>query len=750
MKKFILGACAAVFLLILWTFLHYGLGIYIDLHPDQPVTAFMTTRDKTIWMEQDGVSAPFEIRGVNMGVGVPGKWATEYAIDKETYLRWFAQIQELGANVVRVYTLLQDDFYNAFYEYNRDREDPLYLIHGVWINDYLHNSRLDAYDGLLQPFLDDCKTLVDVLHGQRILSLGRGLGSGSYRRDVSPWVIGYILGVEWENTLVAYTNQLREGENAYAGTYLRTTPEATPFEAFLCRAGDEIIAYESARYKQQRLVAFSNWPTTDPFSYPVGVAYGREKMACVDAEHIQSTSAFQSGLFASYHIYPYFPDYLEILRQSDALGDAEISRRLGATIRDTLEYRQSRLNAPSIRDYLYESDYYDSSGRFNTYIAYLRAINRYHTLPVVISEYGVSTGRGMAQEDVNTGRNQGHMTEQEQGQAILDCYRDIMDAGCAGSCVFTWQDEWFKRTWNTMHAVDLDATPYWSDYQTNEQYFGLLAFDPGKERSVCYVDGDVSEWTADDLVLSREGLELSMKYDEKFLYFLVKAENFSPETDTLYLPIDVTPKSGSTYCQNPSVSFERACDFLVILHGRDDSRVLVQQRYEALRSTYAYDYYETDPYVSPPAPDTPVFEHIYLPLIQRDFLRDPDAAAPTGTKFDTGALRWGNANPQSENFDSLADFMFAGDYVELRLPWQLLNFSNPSQMMIHDDYYQCYGVESIRIDRIYVGVGALSQPGGPIPMAAFPLKGWGRQVTFHERLKESYYIVQSGWARLGQ
>ena len=83
--------------------------------------------------------------------------------------------------------------------------------------------------------------------------------------------------------------------------------------------------------------------------------------------------------------------------------------------------------------------------------------------------------------------------------------------------MITWQDEWFKRTWNTMHAVDLDNTPYWSDYQTNEQYFGLLSFDPGKEESICYVDGDLSEWTQEDLVLSNDTMSLSMKYDEKFL-----------------------------------------------------------------------------------------------------------------------------------------------------------------------------------------------------------------------------------------
>lgn len=31
-------------------------------------------------------------------------------------------IQELGANTIRVYTILHDDFYNAFYDYNTARE----------------------------------------------------------------------------------------------------------------------------------------------------------------------------------------------------------------------------------------------------------------------------------------------------------------------------------------------------------------------------------------------------------------------------------------------------------------------------------------------------------------------------------------------------------------------------------------------------------------------------------------------------
>ncbi len=745
MNKFIVAVCSLLLLLFLWNGAYYYLGIYIDFNPNAPVTSFMKTEGKEIFMEQEGAYKPFEIRGVDMGVGIPGQWATSYAIDKETYLRWFGQIQELGANTIRVYTILHDDFYNAFYEYNQGREDPLYLIHGVWINDYIFNSHCDAYDEeLLGPLERDCRTVVDIIHGKKNLSLGEGTGSGSYRKDVSRWVIGYIIGVEWESSLVVYTNQKSENRNVYKGVYLYTDKDASPFEAMLCRVGDGMIAYESKRYKQQRLIAFTNWPATDPFVYPAALSSYREKVACVDGEHVRSTDHFQAGMFASYHVYPYFPDYLELMKEVERGSDQKAENGMELVIQRNLEYRLSLLEGPDIRDYLEKEDYTDSRGRYNTYIAYLRALNRYHTLPVVISEYGVTTGRGMAQRDVNTGRNQGHMTEQEQGWALVDCYRDIMDAGCAGSCVFTWQDEWFKRTWNTIPAVDLENTPYWSDYQTNEQYFGLLTFEPGKEESVCYVDGNISEWGLEDMVMEGEGMTLSVKYDEKFIYFLVKKENFNQEKDTLFIPIDVTDKSGSVYCREYDVEFSRPCDFLIVIHGQKHSRVLVQERYEALRAAYGEEYYGTNPYQNPPEPDSPHFERIYLPLVLKEITAGRKAA---GIKYETGQLRFGNADPKSEDFDSLADFIFAGDYVEIRIPWQLINFSNPSRMMIHDDYYENYGIENLHIEKMYVGAGCFEKEKYKIILEPVSLDGWGEKVSYHERLKKSYYILQEYWTK---
>ncbi|MBR1691933.1 MAG: hypothetical protein IJ711_04070, partial [Lachnospiraceae bacterium] len=310
------------------------------------------------------------------------------------------------------------------------------------------------------------------------------------------------------------------------------------------------------------------------------------------------------------------------------------------------------------------------------------------------------------------------------------------------------QDEWFKRTWNTVHAVDLDKTPYWSDYQTNEQYFGLLTFDPGEETSVCYVDGDTSEWSEKDAVISNGDSAVSMKYDEKFLYFLITKENFKPGTDTLYIPIDTTPKSGSTYCKRYDVAFERDCDFLLVLHGTSDSRLVVHKRYEPLLAAYGEIYYGINPYIDPPDRATVRFENIYLPLILENVLPKADDLLSSSVKYETGLLRYGNANPDADDFDSLADFCFAEDAVEIRLPWQLLNFSNPSEMMIHDDYYEKYGIENLQIDRMYVGVADTERSDYRIPMAAFRLKGWEKDVTAHERLKKSYYILQEYWNSL--
>lgn len=266
MKKFLMAAVPAVLLVFLLDWLYFSAGVLYLPRWGAP-DYFARAEGDALYLDRGDGFETLDLKGVNLGLGKPGHYATDLAITKEEYLRWFQQIKDLGANVIRTYTLAGEDFYEAFYAFNRDNPDPLYLLHGVWVDDYLINSSYSALDEeFREPFLRECRKTVDAVHGRCKERTESSILPRFYRWDISPWVCGYILGVEWEGTLVTYTDESFPQQPQMDGTYFRTE-DASNFEIFLASAGEETVAYETRKYGTQRLVAFSNWPTTDPLEY---------------------------------------------------------------------------------------------------------------------------------------------------------------------------------------------------------------------------------------------------------------------------------------------------------------------------------------------------------------------------------------------------------------------------------------------------------------------------------------------------
>ena len=97
----------------------------------------------------------------------------------------------------------------------------------------------------------------------------------------------------------------------------------------LARVMDEILSYESGKYKEQHLIGFVNEPQTDPLEYRddygrlrepysgvgEGITYARQlgKICQVDAEHIKSTEKVVSGYYAAYSIYDFCTDFYKYL-----------------------------------------------------------------------------------------------------------------------------------------------------------------------------------------------------------------------------------------------------------------------------------------------------------------------------------------------------------------------------------------------------------------------------------------------------
>ena len=720
MKKFMFVTAALILLVVFGDILYWRMGWYLDLSPNTEVTAESRVSEGTLQIRNAaGRYEELEIRGVNMGSSMPGTWAIDFATDEETYLRWFSEIRDMGANTVRVHTVMSDAFYNALYAYNQTAAEPLYLLQGVSVSESVMSSRHDIFsEEFYDGFYDGCKLAVDVIHGVKKISEKQiiGVGFGTYKQDVSEWVIGYVLGSEWDPKTVAYANDIYAGHESYAsyqGTYLQTSEEATPFEAMLASIGDAMLAYESERYGEQRMFAFTNSAETDPFWHTESVRTFFSKSACVDAEHIVATDQVLSGQFASYHVYPYYPDYLNFYEDDEwaalGIGGKEL--------------------------------YVTEEGTTNTYRAYLQMLTKHHQMPVVITEFGVPSSYSLSRLDVNTGRDQGNMTEKEQGEALISCYNDIMDAGCAGGMVSAWQDEWYKSSYMTSETADGERAAYWSNCGDPEQFMGLVAMEPGADGPVCTIDGNPQEWTKKDLVAEYgDGTTLSAKYDEGYLYICVQKSGFSVEDGVFYIPLDITPKSGSNYCENHGVKFDREADFLLVADGKDNTYLMVQERYEVLRAVSSQTAYGFHTYVSGHIPEknSPEFRRIETLIPTSPVVGDADYV-----RFETGHLVYGSTDPNSESFHAHAGFYAEDGVLEIRIPWYLLNFYDPSLMRIHDDYYEVYGVDHTSIDRIYFGFG--DREGGRIELFPLRMSAWVNNVTYHERLKESYYMLQSVW-----
>src|SRR6185503_15464361 len=76
---------------------------------------------------------PFYVQGVNLGVALPGRFPAEFPLDSALYAGWLDTIAGMGANTVRVYTILPPAFYQALGGWNRTHPArALWLVHGVW------------------------------------------------------------------------------------------------------------------------------------------------------------------------------------------------------------------------------------------------------------------------------------------------------------------------------------------------------------------------------------------------------------------------------------------------------------------------------------------------------------------------------------------------------------------------------------------------------------------------------------------
>ncbi len=681
------------------------------------------TQDEEIQVYQNNSWTPFFSQGVNIGASLPGHYPGELPITKKDYMRWFSKIHDMGANTIRVYTIHDPAFYEALVEFNQEHgDDPLYFMQGVWspVNK-LEQTQNARSSKVTKAFKKELKNAVGAIYGDIILPESHGKASGKYTANAAPYLLAWHIGTEWDPKMVKSTNEKKDSTPSFKGNHFQSKSEASSFEEWLA----ELMNYTATLEKKrgwEHPMTFTNWVTTDPLKHPKE-PFPMEDTVEIDATKI-TTNQWEAGYFASYHVYPYYPDFL----------------------RYTDQYEQAK----------------GPNGKSNNYRGYLRDLKDYHNdLPIMVTEFGVPSSLGSAHIGENEW-NQGGHTEQEQGEINKELFQNIYQEDYAGAILFSWQDEWFKRTWNTMKYDNPDRRAHWYNPLSAEQSFGILGVYPSKTDDI-QIDGNAEDWEQiedkEKLDIERKGWEdIWVTHDEGYLYIHGKlSDPFQPEKETLYLGIDSLPGGSREGEPLAGHTLDEGLESLIQLSTEQKSSIKIASNYDFHQRLYG-ESYGIEEVNSKHKEEISGFKPWKLALS----LKTDPPNSKFSIPFDdvtVGDLKKGSTDPDSKNFDSHILWEAQDKTIELKIPWAMLGFSDPSQR-------EAVSYESAEKDkRTFVtektkGIRILpwileqnteTAKGlgnkDPVPVSELPTYHWKTwdDADYYEHLKSSYYTMKKAF-----
>ncbi|MDD4801643.1 MAG: family 2 glycosyl transferase [Syntrophomonas sp.] len=649
--------------------------------------------------------------GINLGATTPGHSPGELSPSYDDYRRWFNDIAALDVQVIRIYTILPPHFYQALVDHNQNADSKLWFIQGIWPPDEELIKKQNAYlTSITKSFKKEISLAVLAVYGQGKISPQAGKASGDYKANAAPYLLAWMAGAEWDPYAVNETNNKNPDMKQFNGKYFRTYTMASPFEVWLAEALD-YLACEEMKLKWQHPISFVNWVTTDPLPHPDEPLI-QEDFASVDPIHIAPTDDWKAGYFAAYHVYPYYPD--------------------------SLRYQ---------KDY---QNYIGLNGEKDPYEAYLVQLRQHHAgIPFIIAEFGVPSSRGMAHRGPMN-RNQGLHTEAEQGQQTISMFEAMKRAGVNGGILFEWHDEWFKFTWNTWDLeIPSDRRAMWYNRLTNEENFGILAVEPGRE-TVVILDGKKEDWDKNrylNTVTLDDGSQLMATSDEGYLYIAIKrSKEWNLQQEKLIIGFDTVP-GGNRNASQHNITFPQGVEFLLTFFDNQSANLQVASSYD--QHTYLYGLQKKM------IPFDPVWEiednGIFLPwklCLSRELILPASQEVIPFEELEIGQLKAGTTDTDSPEYNSLADFYAGQNLMEIRIPWMMLGYTDPSSHQAWPYFYR------YKIPRFFSTTSpgvhiytVISDPADSDLLRvqsplAYKWNSWN-EPNYHERKKQSYYLLQS-------
>ncbi|MGM0522842.1 MAG: hypothetical protein ACQER2_02155 [Bacillota bacterium] len=540
MKRFLIAAISVSVLVFIGLYLYFVEGTYFAFLAEGEIDTPFYTSDEQFFIEDGGASQAIEIKGVEVDSSYGPKRGNDFTIDSDTWQRWFGMIQDMGANTIRVSTVMNDTFYRALYHYNEEKTEPLYLLQGIRVSYDEVGSEEDSNRMRFYSVLkEDARDVIDIVHGRNLIMTNERKGSGFYRYDLSPYVIGYLIGDEWNQDMISYLDHTLNRDNTnYTGEYIETAPGATTFETLMATLMDDMIRYETNKYQTQRPISVNSTFVMDPFEYPTHIKQQLGKINRFTMDHFVSTGKHTSGLFTSYSYEEWPEEALAFIKERATIGD------------------------------------------------YLQALNEVHDSPVVISSFGYPGEDYLNQAD-------------DQGEQLVEALALFQTSGLNGAIIRSFQDVWDRRNVTTAFMYDLQQIHEWPDALTPNQHFGLIGFKPYREDVLMTMDGEDTDWEGVANISQTDAETIKVTRDHSHLYILIESDVITANTP-LYLGFDFHPELGIRELNQMDLSLTEPIELLLGILPDMGGVMRVVENYQATRQQFLERVNGVNPYVTLP------------------------------------------------------------------------------------------------------------------------------------------------------
>lgn len=236
------------------------------------------------------------------------------------------------------------------------------------------------------------------------------------------------------------------------------------------------------------------------------------------------------------------------------------------------------------------------------------------------------------------------------------------------------------------------------------------------------------------------GIDLAEFFLSKGGVDIVCASNTSEQANILFEEInnmrEQSPALSNEKRSKKNISFSSGADFLITID--QNSKIEVDPYYDAFSHLYGEVLKMVDKPLGMDTISSGLFTGLYHALSKA--LTIPITNEQIGfSRYEAGLLRKGNSDPNSTSYDSLSDYFDTNEFVEIRIPYLLLNIMDPSTKTRMANFKGQTSFTGEPFDSIQIGFG---YAGESVLLNPYTWEHWG-MPTYHERLKQSYYIIQN-------